>query len=403
MAGPIRNLFNTAQKWTQNLRRNETKAANHVTNIKPSGQAGGQAALTQKYVKSDYNRGNHVSLSSSWVPPSKQEYGDTLKNIIKPPFIDLNKNWHPSGRLPEIDLPKKPKFDRSPEELRKDAAKRTEKERYEEAINTLSEDFGEFDIAAGQGWKDGKIGEKDLKALQEKLSSNIETLTEKERKQLYACDYLLENNSAVFNELKNNVNEGIEKYVSIKDVATAKARMELSSEKPSLDEILENYQAVEDEMVTMPFVNKEVTQKEADLLNGLNLLEKINFNSIHDKAFEVADERFNDQGRADGHNDACRHAYWNALMTRTFGAEWAEQFATAHEGRPGDSPTANAMDLYNNEVGRRIALANPNVSDKELATLIEQAIRDGQMLVINAEGNLDWSNNVKPGETGHPG
>lgn len=58
------------------------------------------------------------------------------------------------------------------------------------------------------------------------------------------------------------------------------------------------------------------------------------------------------------------------------------------------------MDLYNNEVGRRIALENPDASEGDLADLVEQAIADGEMVVIDGEGNLVPSNSIPPEEAG---
>ncbi|MFF5262977.1 DUF6973 domain-containing protein [Actinomadura viridis] len=102
----------------------------------------------------------------------------------------------------------------------------------------------------------------------------------------------------------------------------------------------------------------------------------------------------------DGHGDAWRHAYWNALMTRDFGAEWTEKFTIAHEriadGNPG---SREAMDLYNNEVGRRIALQHPDATNEELAKYIRQAVDGGQMVVIGKDGQLGWSDQVPPGQT----
>ncbi|MFC9993504.1 DUF6973 domain-containing protein [Nocardia sp. NPDC127526] len=63
-----------------------------------------------------------------------------------------------------------------------------------------------------------------------------------------------------------------------------------------------------------------------------------------------------DGSKDDGHADAARHAYWNARMTQEFGAEWAEQYASAHEMVGGNGPQREAMDLKNNEVGRQIGL-----------------------------------------------
>jgi hypothetical protein len=89
-------------------------------------------------------------------------------------------------------------------------------------------------------------------------------------------------------------------------------------------------------------------------------------------------------------------------MARHQGPEWAEQYATAHEGLPEDrvNQVRETMDLYNNEVGRRIAAENPNASDDELADLVTQAARDGELLVVDANGNLAWSDQVAFGQHG---
>jgi hypothetical protein len=102
----------------------------------------------------------------------------------------------------------------------------------------------------------------------------------------------------------------------------------------------------------------------------------------------------------DGHTDAFRHAYWNAQLTSEFGAEWTAQFTTAHEGsNPGNS-TREAMDLYNNQVGRQIALNNPKASPAELADLVKAALDNGDLVVVNSKGHLDWSNKVAVGHHG---
>ncbi len=102
----------------------------------------------------------------------------------------------------------------------------------------------------------------------------------------------------------------------------------------------------------------------------------------------------------DGHTDAFRHAYWNARMTSEFGAEWTRQFATAHEGANTDSSTREAMDLYNNEIGRQIAIGNPNASLKELADLVKKALDNGDLVVVDGSGHLNWSNKVANGNHG---
>lgn len=143
-----------------------------------------------------------------------------------------------------------------------------------------------------------------------------------------------------------------------------------------------------------------VTEKEAEMLNGLNPLAQKSFQDIHDRAFDVADERFEPGDQNDNHNDAFRHAYWNALMTRKYGEAWAEDYATAHEQLPGNPPAREAMDLYNNEVGRRIAAENPDVDVYQLADLVEKAVKDGEAVVVGPDGSLVHSDQVAVGETG---
>ncbi|AZG44282.1 DUF6973 domain-containing protein [Gordonia insulae] len=121
------------------------------------------------------------------------------------------------------------------------------------------------------------------------------------------------------------------------------------------------------------------------------------------KADQVAKDRFPPNSLNDGHGDAFRHAYWNALLTKQFGAEWTAQYTTAHEGLGGNPANREAMDLYNNEIGRHVAQANPDASADELADLIAAEVRDGGTVVIGQDGAIDWSNHVETGDIGLPG
>ena len=198
-----------------------------------------------------------------------------------------------------------------------------------------------------------------------------------------------------------------------------------------LDRIRREYQVVDDTMVDytpnfgpfpidIPFVGSaEMTQREAAALDDLGrrrgLLGLQEFRSIASndpenlgQAYTTADRyfpRFDAAGDPipggdDGHNDAFRHAYLNALLTDRFGEDFAETFATAHEGVPGNPADREAMDLYNNEVGRRIAMENPGASDEELADLVYQAVINGEAIVINVNGELAFSDQVEVGQTG---
>jgi hypothetical protein len=158
---------------------------------------------------------------------------------------------------------------------------------------------------------------------------------------------------------------------------------------------------------------REITATEKKMLDKLQnwkgLLGLQTFKNIADTALRVSAERFPDRGirpshvplarlrewiGQDGHRDAFRHCYWNALLTKEFGASWTQQFTTAHEGVPGNFADREAMDLYNNEVGRKIAQANPKASEEELATLVEQALNAGKLVLIAKGGGLEWSDRV---------
>ncbi|WP_156959337.1 hypothetical protein [Nocardia sp. BMG51109] len=152
---------------------------------------------------------------------------------------------------------------------------------------------------------------------------------------------------------------------------------------------------------------KEITAGEADMLGRLNLHGVAAAYSIEQLATDGGKEVFKGEFRAggvgDGHADAFRHAYWNAMLTKEFGEDWANAYTTAHERTEDPAKThasAEAMDLYNNEVGRRIAMQHPHASNTELYTLVKQAVLDGQTVVLDPNGKLAHSNEVRLGYTG---
>ncbi|SDC19967.1 DUF6973 domain-containing protein [Actinokineospora iranica] len=148
---------------------------------------------------------------------------------------------------------------------------------------------------------------------------------------------------------------------------------------------------------------ERLTVSEAAMLDDLQarkgLMGLKEFGDIRQDALHVAQGKFEGKGLTDGHADAFRHAYWNALMTQRYGEQWASEFATAHERNPSSHHVPVGMDLHNNEVGREIARANPDASPEELASLVEQAVKDGKMVVIDQNDTLVPSNEVNPGET----
>jgi hypothetical protein len=179
----------------------------------------------------------------------------------------------------------------------------------------------------------------------------------------------------------------------------------------SLEDILHDYQVADDEVVDWepPFPASlfteptRVTRTEAGLLDSLSLLNQRDFKDVRDDAFSRAEDRYpgtTPRDSNDGHQDAFRHAYWNARLVHDFGSDFARKFATAHEGLPGNPADREAMDLYNNEVGRRVATENPDAGTDELADLIQQAVEGGDLIVIDRRGELAHSDQVSVGQHG---
>ncbi|SFS53392.1 hypothetical protein SAMN05660874_01584 [Saccharopolyspora flava] len=188
-------------------------------------------------------------------------------------------------------------------------------------------------------------------------------------------------------------------------------------QRKPIDEILREYQVTPDPdgMVTFPdgpmgwladqlgFEPKTMTAGEASLLTDLGVAGIKDAYDIYERAQASGADAFGGQGTTDGHGDAFRHTYWNALLTQRFGPEWTESYTTAHERLPQDqanASTVEAMDLYNNEVGRNIAQAHPDAGPEELARHVEEAVRNGDVLVHDQQGNLKYSDQVEIGQSG---
>ncbi|MFJ2665195.1 DUF6973 domain-containing protein [Nocardia fluminea] len=141
---------------------------------------------------------------------------------------------------------------------------------------------------------------------------------------------------------------------------------------------------------------KDVTVSEAEMLNNLSLMDQYKFYQISDDASETAERLFPDKNVdnqedgnfQDNHADAFRHAYWNARLTEEFGPEWTEEYTTKHEGREDNRMGREAMDLYNNELGRKIATENPGIGSVALQNKIIESWNNGDGVVIDQNGNL---------------
>ena len=81
-------------------------------------------------------------------------------------------------------------------------------------------------------------------------------------------------------------------------------------------------------------------------------------------------------GVSDNESDAFRHALWSYKMAKHLSRKTAKKFADAYEISEPNRIEIRLMDLYNNEVGRRLAAdpANHNRPDEEV---ILEALRQG--------------------------
>ncbi|EHR61618.1 WXG100 family type VII secretion target [Saccharomonospora cyanea] len=143
--------------------------------------------------------------------------------------------------------------------------------------------------------------------------------------------------------------------------------------------------------------------EELELFRQLRPDEMYTWYRVQQEAYVVSEERFPHlEHTTHSHTDAFRHAYWNARMTQEFGEEWAEAFATSHERRATNDMQSEAMDLHNNELGRQIAVQNPDASPEELAELVNAAVNRGDTIVLDGEGRIAYSDQVAHNQTVDP-
>lgn len=123
----------------------------------------------------------------------------------------------------------------------------------------------------------------------------------------------------------------------------------------------------------------------------------IYFNKLSAKAATL--DLFGKNGLNDC-SDAFRHAYWNALNTKSCGVVNAKLFADAHEVCNGvmQGPSLEVeMDFHNNDNGRNIAVNNPNATDAELKVLIMNELNQGRLKFIyprNSDGHINQDSEV---------
>ncbi|WP_409029386.1 RHS repeat domain-containing protein [Gracilimonas sediminicola] len=87
------------------------------------------------------------------------------------------------------------------------------------------------------------------------------------------------------------------------------------------------------------------------------------------------------KGPRGGAQDALRHSLFNAMNTQTLGAGLTKQLGDAHE--EGQTPQIEVeMDLFNNAIGREVGENNPLATPKQLANILLNKMKDGELKVI---------------------
>jgi hypothetical protein len=92
-----------------------------------------------------------------------------------------------------------------------------------------------------------------------------------------------------------------------------------------------------------------------------------------------------------GHNDeadAFRHAYASYVLTKQMGRGFAQTMGDAHERSEPTPLGERVMDLYNNHIGRKLALDSAN-KNRDPAVVVHEAVNNGLLMVkpLNVQGN----------------
>lgn len=104
-----------------------------------------------------------------------------------------------------------------------------------------------------------------------------------------------------------------------------------------------------------------------------------------------AAETYKNNGAHNGIQDAARHVYWNCLLVRYFGKDYAKGITDGHEvNTPSDLFTEVIMDLHNNEQGRQVAghVHNSGNDYSCCRDAVTKSISNGQPLCFDDLVNL---------------
>lgn len=108
------------------------------------------------------------------------------------------------------------------------------------------------------------------------------------------------------------------------------------------------------------FPDVDISEKEAELISQFPA-RALHILKITREAKRISEK---EKSKHDGFpDDAFKHIYWSYHLTKTFGADFAQEITDAHETLPNNTPEQRKMDFHNNEIGRKIASGNLSVDE----------------------------------------
>lgn len=132
-----------------------------------------------------------------------------------------------------------------------------------------------------------------------------------------------------------------------------------------------------------------------DAVIGVGPFDAYRARQIANEALAAA-QRTGLPGLHNGPADAWRHCYWNCRMTAVLGADQAETIANNHEAHGGGPANENAMDTFNNAVGRACGSANCD-------SCCQGKLDTGSLRVLDGTGGIVPSIATRRSSTTTPG
>ncbi|MEZ7892249.1 MAG: hypothetical protein QMC67_10915 [Candidatus Wallbacteria bacterium] len=124
-----------------------------------------------------------------------------------------------------------------------------------------------------------------------------------------------------------------------------------------------------------------MNEKEYVLNNLAMSFKAINLNLITSgdpstlEPYNWAEKTYADNGPHNGIQDAARHVYWNCLLARYFGEDYAKGITDGHEvNTPSEQFAEVVMDLHNNEQGRQLSKEHSHSSNDNNYNCCQEAV-----------------------------